>query len=186
MKMSDEEFFAKYGFHYDDLPKATTDISLPPRDSAQSAQGEFGSRQESYQAREKSQSWSRSVDQNDVPSWNVNASEPSGVQEEDKKKEQLTPVLETQHDLDQPCLPKEKPSYDRPQTKWDQNVARPESGHQWHSEASKAERLPDDSALGWGQDTQPETKGEVPAWSFDKTPSGHMVRCPQCQHEFTA
>lgn len=195
-KMSDSEFFAKYGFHFDDLPRATTNLSTSRRNSTQQPR-ELDSRQEQQRSSESV------ADQDVAPSWNLREDEPSWGQTETEKSGPGFSVIETRES------PKNS-SNDRLESNREQGAATTESSPHWSldapqaeppkyqsvdavtsdhkiEETRKTEPLVSNPSHGWSQAHQPETKQESsPSWSFDKTPSGHPVRCPQCQHEFTA
>ena len=198
-QMSDAEFYAKCGFHYDDLPKATTTLSTSRRNSTQPSR-EFDSRQD------QQRSSGAVANQDAAPTWNLREDEPSWGQPDGEKAGPSFSAVEAREP------PKASPT-DRLESTWEQPAATTtESTPQWSLEAPpqpeppkyqsregitserkteevrKAEpSTPNTTPSSWGQSHQPEARQQsFPSWSFDKTPSGHPVRCPQCQHEFTA
>lgn len=243
-QMTDEDFFAKYGFHLDELPTATTKLSIPTATNTDHRSGSSFSGSSSFRASTSDSAAAARFDS--APSWGGapadSSREPPSWGAAPKAAEQVSwgttqrveeplPNAPATQKPDEPL--RRSPSNERqswnaaasPKTAEASSWSRPppQAGPAQGSRpsprmheaeegslaqrarlpASSSARLDNDDlreVTGWStvvdapQPTstlpaaEPEARSSAAAsdaWCIDRTPSGRLVTCPQCRHEFT-
>lgn len=261
LQMTDEEFFGKYGFHFDELPTATTKLSIPTATASVDYRSGFAGSRPSFSGSpsfrsstsdstpqyESAPSWDGvpASSSNEQLSWGTvpKAAEQISWGTVPKAAEQLSwgmtqkveEPLQSAPAAQKPEEPlKRSPSPSNQQSSWNAPAKTVESfswsrpTHQavlaqdsrpsprvHESEerssiqqarfpASSSARFDSDDqrvVSSWGiAEDEPQRSSALPTaepekcsslatvsndWCIDKTPSGCLVVCPQCRHEFT-